>query len=203
VPDSIVMPVRSCLRGDSPQCVAKAARCLAAMQETGSVGDLIALLGHDDSEVLRETHAALISITNVKLLPDKERWNRWLATEAAWFRDEFPELSGKLRGSSAVIVVQTISQMAAHPLYRREISEALTNDLEHEPASIRKMACSALRQLGAKSAVPMLERWAEDTDPDLAVEARRALSAFGHPGVGSTASATTQDEAQGTEGSSR
>lgn len=203
MPESILIFVRPYLRCDQPPRVAMAARCLAAMQDTGSVEELIVILRHGDSEVLRAAHAALVSITNVGLLPDAGRWDRWLAEETAWFRDDFPKLSSDLQGGSAVVSVQAISRMAAHPLYRREITEVLTLALEHEPAAIRKMACSTLRQLGAKTAVPFLERWAEDTDPELAVEARRALSILGPPGGGGRASRTASDDAQGNPGSGR
>jgi HEAT repeat protein len=192
VPEAVLMTVRAGLRSDQAPRVAKTARCLAAMQDTESIGDLIGLLRHEDPEVRREAHAALVSIANVRLLPDAERWGRWLDAETAWFRDEFPGLSSDLEGKTAIVAVQSIGQMAAHPLHRREIAEVLTSSLEHEPASIRKVACSALRQLGAKSASPCLERWAEDTDPDLAAEARHALSVLVPTGSSRTVPGTAQ-----------
>jgi HEAT repeat protein len=136
-------------------------------------------------------------------LPVAERWDHWLRDETAWFRNEFPGLSRDVREGSTVVAVQAISRMAAHPFYRREIADALTLALEHRPAAIRKVACSALQQLGAKTAIPFLEQCAEDPDPRLALEARRALASLAPPGSGERASATASEDAQGDPGSSR
>jgi len=203
MPATIVAPVRPYLQSEQAPCAAKAARCLAAMEDTESVEELIVLLRHDDPELAHAAHAALVSITNVALVPDAERWSRWLTEESAWFRNDFPGLSRDLQGRSAVVAVQAISRMAAHPLYRREIAEALTLALEHEPAAIRGLACSALQQLGARTAIPFLERCAEDPDPQLALAARRALASFAPPGIAEPAPKPASEDPQADPDSDR
>jgi len=203
LPGSIVAPVRLYLESEQQPFVEKAIRCLAAMEDTESVEELIRLLRKGEPEIVRTAHAALVSITNVGLLPDAERWERWYTEECAWFRDDFPGLAQNLSGGSAVVVVQAISRMAAHPLYRREIAEALTLALEREPAALRWMACSALQQLRAKAAIPFLERCAEDPDPRLALEARRALASFAPPGIAEPAPAPPSDDTQADPDSGR
>jgi HEAT repeat protein len=203
IPESIVLPVRPYLGRGEPACAAGAARCLGAMEDAGSLEELIGLLRNGDPLVVPAAHAALVSITNVGLLPDAGRWEHWLAEETAWFRDEFPGLCLDLHSESAAVAFQAISRMAAHPAYRREIADALTLRLEDRPAAIRKLACSALRQLGARTAVPSLERWAEDPDRRLALEARRALAILAPQTCGVEASTTADDDAQAEPGSSR
>jgi HEAT repeat protein len=203
IPESSVLPVRQYLRNDQPTCVAQAARCLSAMEDTESVEELIELLRSGEPEVLGAAHAALVSITNVGLLPDADRWKHWLGEESAWFRNEFPGLARDLQGGSAIVVGQSIARMAAHPLYRREIAEVLTLALEEQPAALRRLACAALCQLGAKTAIPFLERCAEDPDPKLALEARRALASFAPPRSAGEASTTASDDAQAAPESGR
>lgn len=203
VPESILMSVRPYLSSEQPVRVARAARCLAAMQDFGSVGDFVTLLRRGEPEVVRAAHEALVATTNVGLFPDADRWSRWLEEEGAWFADDFPRLSEELQSGSAVVAAQAISQMAAHPLYRREIAEKMALALEHEPAAIRRIACSALRQLRARTAVPFLLRWAEDPDRELAGEARRALQALQPPGSEVPGSAQASGVAQGVRGSGR
>jgi len=196
IPESLVLPVRQYLRSDQPACAAQAARCLAALEDTESVEELIGLLRSGEPEVLHAAHAALVSIANVGLLPEAGRWEHWLAEESAWFRNDFPGLARDLQGGKAIVVGQAISRMAAHPLYRREIADLLALALEGQPAAIRRLACSALQQLGAKTAIPFLERCAEDPDPLLALEARRALASFRPARDAGEASPTSGDDAQ-------
>jgi hypothetical protein len=102
-----------------------------------------------------------------------------------------------------VLVSQAIAQFTTHPLYRREITDVLQLELDGQPISVRRMACSAFQQLGATTAVALLERWAEDPDRGLALEARRVLGVLA-PGRAAIASEQTSlGRTQGEIGSRR
>jgi HEAT repeat protein len=203
VPEAVRHAVRRYLRSPEPDFVSKAAKCLASMEDTESVADLVALLRHEDSSTVIEVHAALAAVTRVSLIPDPDRWERWLAEEKAWLANDFPRLADEVRSDSPVLVSQAIAQFTTHPLYRREITDVLQLELDGQPISVRRMACSAFQQLGATTAVALLERWAEDPDRGLALEARRVLGVLA-PGRAAIASEQTSlGRTQGEIGSRR
>ncbi len=176
VPDSIPNYLRPRLVEDDPYRLALAVECIGSLEDTDSLDALLPLLRHSDPEVARAAHAALCSITGIRLIPDPKRWDTWLQSETAWFADELPRLASEFRRADGPACASAIAEMAAHPLHRRELAEMLGRDLARRPPVVRDMACAALRQLGGAYALQSLDRCAQDLDGEAASRAQRALA---------------------------
>jgi HEAT repeat protein len=200
VPESIPGYVRTYLREDDPSFVQIAAECLGHLEDQDSIQALVPLLRHADPAVGHAAHMALRSITGINLIPDAERWNAWLTAEAGWLTDDLPRMTSEFRTGEEAARVAAISEMAAHPLYRRQITEILADAMAHDTPKMRRIACVALQQLGAASAIPFLEKCAQDPDRELARAARSALKSLPHrpgrPDLSSPSPAGVQEDGE-------
>ncbi len=178
VDGAVAASIRLHLFSDDASLVRPAAACLGGLQDTDSVYDLVQLLGHAHPDVARSALEALRTITGANFAADADRWRAWLLAEAEWKSEALPRLARVFGGTNALEKMSALQELAGHPLHRVEIARLLESALTGESSPLVAASCSALRQLGATTAVPFLETCAADPSPAVAAEAKAALEAL-------------------------
>lgn len=178
VDESIASAFRLRLHSDDASEVRSSAECLGGIQDAESVYDLTLLLGNPQPDVTSAALDALRSITGASFRPDPERWRSALLAEAEWHAESLPRLTTTLGGTNSLDKMAAIQELAAHPQYRAETALLIERSIRGEAAALVAAACSALRQMGAATAVPFLEECAADASPEVSAEARTALEAI-------------------------
>jgi HEAT repeat protein len=178
VDGAVAASIRLHLFSDDASLVRPAAECLGGLQDVDSVYDLVQLLGHAHPDVSRAALEALRTITGANFAADAERWRAWLLAEAEWKSEAFPRISTVFGGTNALEKMAALQELAGHPLHRVETARLLESALTGESSPLVAAACSALRQIGATTAVPFLETCAADPSPAVAGEAKAALDAL-------------------------
>lgn len=178
VDGAVAASFRLHLFSDDASLVRPAAACLGGLQDVDSVYDLVQLLGHAHPDVSRAALEALRAITGANFAADAERWRAWLLAEAEWKSEAFPRIATVFGGTNALEKMAALQELAGHPLHRVETARLLESSLTGESSPLVAAACSALRQIGATTAVPFLETCAADPSPAVAGEAKAALDAL-------------------------
>ena len=167
--------LRVYLHSDRAVLVQAATTSLGNLEDADSVPDLVAQLAHPDSFVRETSHAALCKITGEKLLPVRERWAAWYASETDWYAKRAAACIEDLRTGVGVRKNLAISEISKHALYREEFTEHVLRMLPHESEALQRQGICALGIMGSASAVPYLEAQAFDSNAELAGAAREAL----------------------------
>jgi hypothetical protein len=79
--------------------------------------------------------------------PDVERWERWLESSRAWWRERGSDLDIDLRWGSAEVATERIVEIASQRLRRHELSHALTLTFERDEEEVVDLAIRCLREL--------------------------------------------------------
>lgn len=178
VDGAVAASIRLHLFSDDASLMRPAAECLGGLQDVDSVYDLVQLLGHPHPDVARAALEALRAITGANFAADADRWRAWLLAEAEWKSDAFPRIAAVFGRTNSLDKMAALQELAGHPLHRVETARLLESALTGESSPLVAAACSALRQIGATTAVPFLETCAADPSPAVAGEARTALEAL-------------------------
>jgi hypothetical protein len=178
VDGAVAASIRLHLFSDDASLVRPAAACLGCLQDVDSVYDLVQLLGHEHPDVAGAALEALRTITGANFAADPERWRTWLLREAEWKSEAFPRITKVFGGTNALEKMAALQELAGHPLHRVETARLLESALTGESSPLVAASCSALRQIGATTAVPFLETCAADPSPAVASEAKAALDAL-------------------------
>lgn len=178
VDEQLTFEVRKFLDRDDPGLVRSAARAAAELGDTGAVGRLVDLLDHEDRGVASSAHWALCYLSGAAFPLDSRRWRGWYRTETRWFEREARDLFDDLSSPERFQIVQALGQLSLHQMHRHEIAEAVTVTLHDPDAAVRRLGCSALRQLGSATAIAELVNVLADEDEGVAREAWQALRAI-------------------------
>ena len=167
--------LRAYLHSDQAILIQAATTSLGNLEDPEVVPELVAQLSHPDSFVREASHAALCRITGEKLLPDRERWSAWFASESDWYRKHAAGCIEDLRTGVGVRKNLAIAEISKHPLYREEFTVHVLRMLPRESEALQRQGICALGILGSASALPYLEAQSGDSNAELASAAREAL----------------------------
>ncbi len=170
--------VRRGLDSGDPWTRREAALAVGWMDLDEAVPDLVSAL-EDRQESVRD--AALWSLrrlSGMRLRADAAQWQRWLEQEQRWWEQRASQIFTLLLGEELTPAVHAINEVAGRRLRRRELAAALEPVLlRHEPVLV-ELACTALGQIGAPSAISALTGVLEHSDEGVRASAQRALEAL-------------------------
>ena len=165
-PQHLVDRIASYTGDDDSMVSRNALVALGALDAQGWHAELIEFLEHGDPAIACAAHGALMEITGLALPPDPVRWRMWLESEETWWKTKAEVLLDKLQGGILREQCAALQTLSRHRLHRHTIAERILPLLELESQELRGEACVALANLGAKLAVPPLQRLMADHDPD-------------------------------------
>lgn len=194
--ESVLARVRPYLAGTDRYGLILAVQAVAALEDTASVGKLIALLSHDDPSVGAAAETALTALVQ-KHCRGAEAWERWHEAELAWWSEEGPRVLGELEATEPAVAIAALRALAEHRLYRQECAQAIAGVLWRPEPDLVLAACSALGDLKSARALPELLQLLEHGDEPLARAAASALRAV--TGLALPADAALWREALGPE----
>ncbi len=157
-PPLLIEEVAKYLTGEDQLLVRRAITTLGAMDAQDQYEPLITLLDHEQGDIQRAAHLALVEVTGLSLPADSRRWRRWLKTENDWWRLEAPALLKQVACGQLGSTRAALHSLSRHRLRRDEIALEIMPLLELDSPELRSAACEALGVLGAKIAVPAIEK---------------------------------------------
>lgn len=178
-PRSMIGQVRSYLDRSEDELLRAAQGALAFLDDHQSVGRMIAFLGDDRLTVRRGAHDALVEMTGLRFKLDERRWECWYAGEVTWWEERSEQVFADLRDPDPAVVLQGVGELVGRRLNRGELAEELLVLLRDGDADIRRIACYALGQVGAKSAISPLRDRLDDQDEAVRESAADALRNLG------------------------
>ncbi|QDU65411.1 hypothetical protein [Engelhardtia mirabilis] len=149
--------IRALLDGhNSVATVTLATRAAAGARDDDAVPALIDLLESPDRVIAKAARVALESITRQRLRDDVEAWRAWHSRELKWWRDESQDTFRRVTGRDAADAGNAIRELSARRLFVDRVAQGLIPALDRDDPELVLLACSALAQLEATSAVPRL-----------------------------------------------
>lgn len=175
------LQVRSYLRSASPELRRESALAVGRLNDGDAVADLIPMLEDDERGVRENAHWALQQLTGIGRAADPAVWQRWYTGEMAWWEDEAPELLARLDRIELLSdseIVASINDLGGHRLFREDLAKRLFGALAHRDPRVVRMACVALQQFEAHSAIPELIQLLNHRDRTVQHQAWTALKAI-------------------------
>ena len=170
--------IRILLDPSSPECCARAARCLGRLGGSEDVPELIELLDSENDRIRQSALEALQSLGGCRLPADAERWWAWHEAEQTWWDEVGSTTSEDLRAEEAVDQVRAVTALLRHPLFFRECVPELAEVVRNGALEARIAACRALAQLRVGRSIPALIDALEDEEDAVRDAAHRALVAI-------------------------
>jgi hypothetical protein len=169
--------LRLVLSGNDPEQLVLAAHILALLEDSIVAPGLVDLLEHEDSAVGAASEQALAMLGRCHFKGNRARWKAWITSEEDWFETRFGELIALLhsRGLQLIDAQAALAELAAHPLYRRNITGNLLSAFAGSRPAIQELLCSTLLHLNARGTTAGLLPMLEDLDPDVKHAAWQAL----------------------------
>ena len=168
--------VRSFLFDHDDFLVQAAAQTLGALRDEGAIEQLIELVRESNPQTKPVALNALIAISGHNFGADEKTWQTWYNKEKRWWRLEASRVFDDLRHSNPGHVAAAIQLVSMHSLYREELATALLTVLGRKEASLRRLACITLGNLGAEGARAGLQALLDDPDEDVRAAAKAAVS---------------------------
>ena len=131
---------------------ARAARCLASLDDVSSVETLLARLHDPDQEVRDYTLAALRRLSGRGFAADPSRWEDWYQDELAWWRVEGLAALQKLKSSHQGQVIAAALELCQHRLFAPEILPELVPRIKNARPEVQTAIFQALTQVGHRGA---------------------------------------------------
>ena len=153
----------------------------AAARAAGALGDrrlvpcLVELLEAPSVRARAAAHRALVELSGRSFGPEAGTWRAWYGAELAWWEGSWPALVRVLAQGEAHELAGALASAATHGLYRAEIAPPVEDLLDHESGTVVRLACTCLRQLGARPSAPLLVPLLEDEEPAVVAAAHVAL----------------------------
>lgn len=176
--------VRELLGSSDARLVRGGAAALARLGDEESCGRIVELLSSEDALTVSTAHWGLKLYSGLDLPPDAEAWTRWYERERAWFETALPVLREAIAAQDADRLIAPLNETLTHPLYKHRIAAAIEPLLDSDNATLGRLCCSTLGQLGARSCVPrLIECLSSDDDAlrGLAWNALRAITGLRLP----------------------
>lgn len=149
--------------GFEPESRVVALQLLGASEDPRAVAPLRAELGALDPLVAAAAARALAELAGVDFGRDEAAWERWEEREFQWWSERG---EAALQGLDGVIegVATTCAELAAHPLFRRELATRVGARVAQLEPSVQGLAASFLLGLRTRAALPGLVRLAQHAD---------------------------------------
>lgn len=163
--------VRPYLWSADPMVRREATLAAGTLADAGSAARLVELLDDPARPVNEAAHWSLREISGLPFPPSARRWRAWHAGETLWFRSQAPALIESLGSPQEREVLRAVTLLSAHRLHRRLLVEAIEDVLAHDRPAVRRLACAALRQLGAMGDAGAVVERLEDEDAAVGNEA--------------------------------
>ncbi len=142
--------LRRYLAAEEPFARTGAAQSLGALEDRGSVRDLIAMLRDPDASVRNAAHDALRHVSAMTIGPSIERWRAWLEREEAWWHSDGERDLARLLQADRAEVLAVLKRAAHHRLYRDEIAEATVYLLDSDDVVVVRVALATLEAVRAR-----------------------------------------------------
>lgn len=177
-PDEALDLVHSVLGGIPTDGLRDAIIAAGRMEDGEAIPYLIALLGEDDSGLRSDAAWSLQRITGLRLRERKERWEQWYADELAWWRDRSEYVFSDLDTLDRATLTKALLEISARQSSRDRLALRVMPLLQSPAPDVAKLAAQTLRILRSKVACVELIRALERPEPEIGLEAWRALRAI-------------------------
>lgn len=177
-PDEALDLVHSVLGGIPTDGLRDAVIAAGRMEDGEAIPYLIALLGEDDSGLRSDAAWSLQRITGLRLRERKERWEQWYAGELAWWRDRSEYVFSDLDSLDRATLTKALLEISARQSSRDQLALRVMPLLQSPAPDVAKLAAQTLRILRSKVACVELIRALERPEPEIGLEAWRALRAI-------------------------
>ncbi len=167
--------IRSFLFHVDEELVDEATDALARLEDYDALPTLIARFVDADAEHAARIQRALVELTGLHLPNSPQVWSRWYEGERAWIDEELPDAVAAIRMGSEIEAIGAVSAFAGRRLERHALASALHEALDRREASVARMACLALAELGSSSSIPPLVAAMEDPNGSVRNAAWAAL----------------------------
>jgi hypothetical protein len=174
VDETVRVHVRYALGSRDPNEVVLAAGALGAVEDFDAIPRLVDLLAHDDERIRTAADDALERMTGRTFRGDARAWSAWYDRELEWWRASAGGLHA-VEHRDPTVALQTLHDVSGHRLYRHELALAVVPALARNERELVLLACSILRSLDSRAAVPALTTALGRDDPEIAAAALRAL----------------------------
>jgi hypothetical protein len=108
---------------------------------------LIALMSQANPRIVDAAYWGLRELSGLPTGPDVERWEKWLESSRAWWRERGDGLADDLRWGNADLATERIVEIASQRLRRHELAHALTLTFERDEEEVVDLAIRCLREL--------------------------------------------------------
>lgn len=170
--------VRRYLRERDPVVVGAAAQACGRLGDEEAIGELVALLGHEDGRVRASAIDALQRLTGLAYGADPARWLRWYREEERWWEREAESLLIHVERGRGLEYVRASREVLEHRLYRARIARAFALGLTRAQGEGAELACQALERLRSPVGVGALVEALEHREPRVRQAAWKALRAI-------------------------
>jgi len=156
--------------------------CLALekLRDHEAVPDLVVLLDDDDPNLRRRAHAALTSLTGLRLPPQSEGWLAWLAAGLAWWDEHAEPCRVALVSGTPSEAAASVQELARQRLFVHHTASILALALHRSEPDVVKSACRALGTMPETVARQALLSVVTHPDPTVVAVARTALRRLDH-----------------------
>lgn len=163
------------LWSSDPLVVEAAVHAAVALADPRFVERLVDLLDEPAARSRAAAARGLAALSGRSYGTDAGLWRRWYARELAWWSGSWPETRRLLEVGGRVELARALADVAPHRLFRGETMPHVLPLTWSEDATVRRLACSSLAELGAIEAAPELVDALEDSDAAVAAAAGSAL----------------------------
>ncbi len=170
--------IRDYLDHTDPRCRAAAAGLVSRLDDHEAIPQLVARLDDEERIVRGPSHTALKSLTRLRFGPSAERWRHWHSFEVNWWHERGAELLRSLPNLTGAKLLDSLNELTAHPLYRRQIGPAVAPLLAGRDETLVRMALSVLEATRCSSETAAIEALIHDARPAVAGQARVVLASL-------------------------
>jgi len=177
-PDDALALVHGVLGGIATDGLRDAVIAAGRMEDGDAVPYLIALLGEDDNGLRMDAAWSLQRITGLRLRERKERWEQWYVGELEWWRDRSEYVFSDLDSLDRATLTKALLEISARQSSRDRLALRVLPLLASPSPDVAKLAAQTLRILRSKVACVDLILALERPEPEIGLEAWRALRAI-------------------------
>jgi len=174
-PDDALAVVRGNLAGFGSESLRDAVIAAGRMEDGESIPHLIALLREEDAGLRADAAWSLERISGLHLRDRADRWEDWYEVELDWWRERSDAAFAELESRDRAACTCALLEIAGRRMSRDRLSLRVAPLLEDADPWIAQLAAQTLRTLRSKVACAALVVALERPEPEIGLEAWRAL----------------------------